>query len=120
MLRRRLTALIVSLLLLPSLAMAGRGCVMPGGGGMDVSTAAASVATGGDHSDHERGHEHGPERLPHAPVQCASVASCTVALVVTETASLAESALHREQVVGGAMLAPAAPALAPEPPPPRA
>jgi hypothetical protein len=117
MLRRRLNALIVSLLLLPSLATAGQGCLMRA----TTTSGAAAVVTPASEHDHATHSEHGaPVGLPHAPMQCISAAACAVALIVTPAAQLTASPRGGEQVVGGAMLAPASPARGPEPPPPRA
>jgi hypothetical protein len=115
--RRRLTALIAGLVLLPSLAAAGQGCGMPAGA---PASGLAVAATPAEH-DHAAHSEHeAPTGAPHAPMQCVSAATCAAAVVVTPTAPLAGLLRDGDRVVGDAMLAPAAPALAPEPPPPRA
>ena len=140
--RQRLTALIASLLLVPSLATAGPGCLM-GAGVAANDPAVAGVTAAEDHAAHRHASgalaasrtSHGvavvtappdesgsspPVGLPHAPAQCISVASCSVAAAPAAGAPLRVLPHVGERVAAGVLLAPDAPALALEPPPPRA
>jgi hypothetical protein len=126
MLRRRLTALLASLVLLPSTIVAGAvGCDMG-----DVAAAHAPApeahAAGHDAHDvdgamllHERDTE-SPVGAPHAPVQCILVAGCGAAVMVADLVRVEDVARAAGRVEADGASAPDSPAAGLEPPPPRA
>jgi hypothetical protein len=118
---RRLTALMLGLLLLPLPVIGGgQGCAM---GGM----ASAGAEAHGAHHAHAAGgvFEHEPETpapvgLPHVPAQCVSVVTCAVAAVVAATIIIESPRQLAARGTADAILAPESPAIGLEPAPPRA
>jgi hypothetical protein len=131
MLRRRLTALLASLLLLPSiLSGGGEGCVM--GGLLSVRGEGGSPTH--DHGQHSLGHAahhagtdalvneadaSSPLGVPHAPTQCILVMGCGAAVIAAAEVAIDEPAFVVSGMYADVLLAPDSPSLGLEPPPPR-
>jgi hypothetical protein len=131
MLRRRLTALLASLVLMPSTVVdAGMDCVM----GDPVAVGGAVVSADRNRPAHDHGHEahradtgalvnaadpDSPVGIPHAPAQCVLAAGCGAAAIAATTIALGNPTHVGVRVEGGAALVPDSPAPRIEPPPPR-
>lgn len=131
MLHRRLTALLASLLLLPSIvAGGGEGCVM---GGL-VSMRSEGGSPAHDHGQHSSGHAahradtnalvheadpSSPLGVPHAPAQCILVMGCGAAVIVAAEVAIDEPAHVVSSMYADVLPAPDSPSLGLEPPPPR-
>jgi len=129
MLRRRLTALLASLLFLPSaLAAGGDGCVIGGFG-----TPSSETAMAGGHDAPPDHHSHAPHSVdlrgdtgtgspavPHAPAQCALAVGCVATAVAAAVIPIDSSVHVVARVEPDVVLAPDSPSLGLEPPPPRA
>ena len=131
MLHRRLTALLASLLLLPSIvAGGGEGCVM---GGL-VSMRSEGGSPAHDHGQHSSGHAvhraagdalvhqsdtSAPIGVPHAPTQCILVMGCGAAVIGAAEVAIDEPGHVASSIYADVLLAPDSPSLGLEPPPPR-
>lgn len=135
--RRRITALIVGLLLLPSAASgSGSGCSMLRDGSRDMATAATVIdpvhAAHVAESAHSRQNSQvtavtddvdgggSPSGRSHAPTECLSATTCTgVALGVASVAA-GDAPNRSARVIAGSTLPHVSPVIGLEPPPPRA
>jgi hypothetical protein len=127
MLHRRLTALLASLLLLPSiLSGGGEGCIM--GGLLSVRSDAASTVH--DHGEDAARRPHSdalvhetdtssPIGVPHAPTQCVLTMGCGSAVAAAAVIVIDEPAHVVGSLETDVALEPESPAVALEPPPPR-
>lgn len=120
---RRLTALLLALILLPS-AIVGRGlgCVMAERGQMTAPGHGAHHADANLPSHAVSHHAAGDATagLPQAPAQCVSLAACGIAAVVAETAHFEDLSHTTDRVAADTRLTPDSAMLGVEPPPPRA
>ncbi len=135
---RRLTALLASLLLLPSTVVGGgKGCVM---GGLIVVSSATAVVSG-NRSAHAHGREArspghdahradsgafvheadtgAPLEVPHAPAECILAVGCGAGIIAAAVTPIDDPAHVAGRVEPGLVLAPDSPAPGLEPPPPR-
>jgi hypothetical protein len=137
MLSRRLTALLASFLLLPSLVLGGgQGCIMGALGAVRAEGPRVSVHAAHRHGQHANSAAHGAHRadaaafvdesatsppigLPHAPAQCILVAGCGAAVAPAAVIAIDAQARVVRRVDAVVALAPDSPALGLEPPPPR-
>jgi hypothetical protein len=131
MLHRRLTVLLASLLLLPSIvAGGGEGCIM----GALFSVRSEAGLPAHDHGQHSSGqavHRAGgdalvhqsdtsaPVGVPHAPTQCILVIGCGAAVIAAAEVAIDEPAFIVGGMYADVLLAPDSPSLGLEPPPPR-
>jgi hypothetical protein len=120
---RRLTALLLGLILLPSMLI-GRGldCVIGERGEMTAPSHGAHHADAHvpSHGVSQPAEDSAPAGLPHAPAQCVSLAACGAAAVVAQTTQLDNPSHAAHRVAADVRLTPDSPTLGVEPPPPRA
>ena len=134
MLHRRLTALLASLLLLPSMVLGGgEGCIM---GGL-TSARSEAVSPDHDHALHARSSGHtahradthslvhetdasSPVGVPNAPMQCILVMGCGSAVDAVAVVTVEQPPHAASGVATDVASAPDSPTLGLEPPPPRA